>query len=43
MLWIEAINDIIVIISTVVIVICSLGIVIATKFQRQQKKKYHLI
>lgn len=40
MLWIEAINDIIVIISTIVIVICSLGIVIATKFQRQQKKKY---
>lgn len=40
MLTIETINIILTSFLTVVIIICSVGIIIATKFQNKQKKKY---
>ena len=40
MLSIDAINSIIYVVLTVTIVVCSLGLVIAIKFQNKQNKKY---
>ena len=41
MLWVDAINEMVVAVFTVVIIVCSIGIIIATKFQNKQKKKYN--
>lgn len=36
----EVINSIVYVISSVVIFVCSIGVIVAIKFQNQQKKKY---
>lgn len=40
MLFFDTINEITVAIVTIVILVCSIGIVIAVEFQKKQKKKY---
>lgn len=41
MMMIEKINAIVIVIISVIVFVCSLGIVLATKFQRKQKQKYN--